>query len=88
MSTKSTESTTPARPSFEVTLVNITDGSVQGHKAGCADLTRGNLRKHAEEPWTLEVTDKAQAWFEYNADFLLATTRSTGPTSRRQRPPA
>lgn len=54
---------------MQVALVNITDGTVQGHKAGCADLKRGKLRKHAEEAWTLDVESKAQAAAEYNADF-------------------
>lgn len=54
----------------QVALVNISDGSVQGHRAGCADLTRGNLRRHASEAWTLRVVDKAHAWLEYNSDFL------------------
>lgn len=53
-----------------VTLVNITDGTVHGHKAGCADLKRGNLRKHAEGKFTLEVESKAVAWETYNADFI------------------
>jgi hypothetical protein len=55
---------------FEIALVNISDGTVQGHKAGCADLTRGNLRKHNNDAWTFEVQDKAEAWFDYNSDFL------------------
>ena len=55
---------------FAVALVNITDGSVQGHKAGCADLKRGNLRQHADDVWTLNVESKAGAWAEYNADFI------------------
>ena len=54
---------------FAVALVNITDGTVQGHKAGCADLSRGKLRKHADEVWNLEVSSKAEAREAYNADF-------------------
>ena len=53
-----------------ISLVNITDGSVQGHKAGCADLSRGKLRRHANEAWTFEVDTKHEAWVEYNIDFL------------------
>jgi hypothetical protein len=56
--------------SHNIALVNITDGTVHGHKAGCADLTRGALRRHADEAWTFEVEDKADAWFNYNSDFL------------------
>lgn len=63
----------PAAPAtFEITLVNMTDGSVQGHKAGCADLTRRRRTKvrQANEPWTFSVTSKHDAWTEYNSDFL------------------
>lgn len=55
---------------FSIALVNISDGTVQGHKAGCADLSRGSLRCHADEAWELEVEDKAEAWFSYSSDFL------------------
>lgn len=55
---------------YEIALVNITDGTVQGHKAGCADLKRGNLRKHAADVWEFPVDDKAEAWLNYNSDFL------------------
>lgn len=51
-----------------IALVNMRDGSVQGHKAGCADLKRG-ARKFADEPWTFDVESKADARFNYNADF-------------------
>lgn len=56
--------------SHSIALVNITDGTVQGHKAGCADLTRGALRKHGSEVWNLEVDSKLEAWENYNEDFL------------------
>ena len=56
--------------SHNIALVNITDGTVHGHKAGCADLKRGTLRKHADQAWEFEVADKADAWFSYNSDFL------------------
>lgn len=65
------EQATPAAK-FDITLVNMTDGSVQGHRAGCADLTRkgrGKVRQ-ANEPWTFSVADKHEAWAEYNSDFL------------------
>ncbi len=61
-------STTTTTPAHTVTLVNMTDGTVSGHKALCADLKR--TRDHASEPWTLEVANKIEAWKEYNADFL------------------
>lgn len=53
-----------------IALVNIADGSVQGHKAGCADLHRGALRKHADDVWEFEVATKHDAWVSYNIDFL------------------
>lgn len=53
---------------YSVALVNMRDGSVQGHKGDCADLKRG--KSYADEPWVLDVEDKAQAWLEYNVDFI------------------
>lgn len=52
-----------------IALVNLNTGEVEGHKAGCADLTRGH-RKHSDEVWEFEVDTKAEAWFSYNSDFL------------------
>jgi hypothetical protein len=49
-----------------VTLVNMTDGSVQGHRTGCSDLSK-KLKKM--ESCELEVASKAMARAEYNADF-------------------
>ena len=51
-----------------ITLVNLKDGLVQGHKAGCADLKA--TTHHADKPWTLEVEDKNAAWLAYNSDFI------------------
>ena len=51
-----------------ITLVTMKDGSVQGHKAGCADLK--TTTHHVGEPWTLEVENKHAAWMAYNSDFL------------------
>lgn len=56
--------------SHSIALVNIYDGTVQGHKAGCADLSRGQLRRHADQAWNLEVEHKHEAWISYNIDFL------------------
>lgn len=56
---------------FQVVLMNMRDGSVQGHAAGCADLTRG-VRKFAEPSQATDVWDvlsKEQAREGYNADF-------------------
>lgn len=57
---------------YQVTLMNMRDGSVQGHRAGCADLKRG-VRKYAEPSQADDVWDvktKADAWMSYNSDFL------------------
>ena len=51
-----------------IALVNMKDGSVQGHEAGCADLKHKS--KQADEPYTLDVTTKHDAWMDYNDDFL------------------
>lgn len=64
MSTKTT--------TFEIVTMNMRDGSVQGHAAGCADLKRG-VRKFAEPDqadYPLPVANKHEAWLEYNADFI------------------
>lgn len=57
---------------YQVVLMNMRDGSVQGHAAGCADLTRGKAKfaepSQSEEVW--DVITKADAWLGYNADFL------------------
>lgn len=57
---------------YQVTLMNMGDGSVQGHAAGCADLKRGKAKyaepTQADEVW--DVVTKADAWLTYNADFL------------------
>jgi hypothetical protein len=54
--------------SYSVTLINKTDGTVDGHKAGCADIKRG--KNHADTPWTFDVGTKRDAFLEYNADFI------------------
>ena len=62
-----------AAAGFEITLRNMTDGSIEGHAAGCADLKRKAKRGHAQpsdEPWTFTVATKHEAWTEYNSDFL------------------
>lgn len=53
----------------QITLINLTDGTVDGHAAGCADIKR-RTRNHADEPWTFAVATKHDAWLEYNTDFL------------------
>ena len=53
---------------YGVGLVNMVDGSVQGHAAGCRDLRHSD--KHADMAWTLEVADKHEAFVAYNSDFI------------------
>lgn len=57
-----------ATKTHTIALVNMKDGSVQGHKAGCADLKHKSMQ--ADEPYTLDVTTKHDAWVDYNSDFL------------------
>jgi len=56
---------------FQVALMNMRDGSVQGHAAGCNDLKRGIAKfaepHQAEDIW--DVLSKQQAREGYNADF-------------------
>lgn len=57
---------------YQVVTMNMRDGSVQGHAHGCADLKRGRA-KFAEPSQAddfMDVTTKADAWLDYNADFL------------------
>lgn len=61
--------TTTTTATHAIALVNMWDGSVQGHKAGCADLKR-KAHLHGDEPWTFEVASKNEAWLNYNSDFL------------------
>lgn len=53
---------------FSVALVTMKNGTVAGHKAGCADLKQ--TRDHDNEVWTFDASSKNDAWLEYNADFL------------------
>jgi hypothetical protein len=56
---------------YLVTLANTNDGTVHGHKAGCADLKRGAAyRNHKDEQFEIEVSTKREAWLDYNADFI------------------
>jgi hypothetical protein len=55
---------------FQVVLMNMKDGSVQGHAAGCADLTRGKNFAGDQDPQDVwDVLSKEQAREGYNADF-------------------
>lgn len=61
---------------YEITLINIADGSVEGHKAGCADIKRG--KNHADLPWSFSVDSKREAYLEYNADFIAESGEEDG----------
>jgi hypothetical protein len=54
--------------SVAIALVNMRDGSVQGHKAGCRDLKQ--TAHHADTPWVFRVDDKFEAFEAYNTDFI------------------
>lgn len=58
--------------SHAIALVNLADGTVAGHKAGCSDLKRGKHgpKQQQDEPWEFEVETKAEAWYAYNSDFI------------------
>lgn len=53
---------------YKVQLVNMTDGSVCGHKAGCSDLKK-LAQRHDVLP-VEEIATKHDAWLDYNSDFL------------------
>lgn len=55
---------------YQVTVMNMTDGSVQVHGAGCADLKRGKNfaeKYQATELW--DCIDREDIREAYNADF-------------------
>lgn len=54
---------------FNITLIGKSDGSVVGHKAGCADIKR-KVHPFDSEPWTFKVANKMEAWANYSADFI------------------
>lgn len=56
--------------SHSITLINMDDGSVAGHKAGCADIKKQANKFYSDDPWTFEVSVKHDAWLEYNMDFI------------------
>ena len=56
---------------FQVVTMNMRDGSVQGHAAGCLDTLRA-VRKFSDPRQANEhttVSSKEEARAEYNADF-------------------
>lgn len=59
---------TTSAPTFKVQLVNMTNGSVTGHKAGCSDLKK-LAQRHDVLP-VEETTSKLRTYLEYNADFI------------------
>lgn len=52
-----------------ITLITMHDGSVAGHKAGCADIAKAKDLGDGE-PWTFSVANKREAFLEYNVDFI------------------
>lgn len=53
---------------YALQLVNMTDGTTAGHKAGCSDL-----KKLAQRHEVLDVehhATKYDAWLDYNYDFI------------------
>jgi hypothetical protein len=59
-----------ATTTHSITLINMSDGSVAGHKAGCADIAKYVRKLFIDDPWTFEVSTKHEAWVNYNCDFL------------------
>jgi hypothetical protein len=53
-----------------VSLINRADGSVDGHRAGCADVARIVKKERTDAPWTFEVASKREAFLDYNDDFI------------------
>ena len=63
---------------FQIQLVNMIDGSVTGHKAGCADLKKLKRQGHyVIDP--MEFSSKREAWEDYNEDFLAEGEDSAWP---------
>lgn len=58
---------------FEIALLNMRDGSVAGHRAGCADVNRAIRSGKADfdaGAWEFSVATKREAFLEYNVDFI------------------
>lgn len=66
----------PAKPAtYKVTIRNLSDGSVEGHAAGCADLKRNVVKRGrrnlaVDHAFTEATTSKRASWLDYNADFI------------------
>lgn len=54
---------------YFIQLVNMKNGSVCGHKAGCSDLKKLATSGHAVLD-VHEVASKAESWYDYSADFI------------------
>lgn len=54
----------------KVTIVNMTDGTVQVHRPGCADIAKKFRAGRAEHKFTEVATSKYETWLDYNEDFL------------------
>lgn len=55
---------------YEIETLNRADGSVDGHRAGCADIARIAKKERIDRSGSWTVTSKLQAWADYNADFI------------------
>ena len=57
---------------FGIVTMNMKDGSVQGHAAGCADLKRGKAKfaEPKQAGCVQHVNSKWEAWEDYNSDFI------------------
>lgn len=65
---------------YNVVIQNMTDGTVQGHIAGCSDIGKRKRGKAnpSDEPWELGVTSKRDAYLEYNSDFIAESGTEEG----------
>jgi hypothetical protein len=54
----------------QVTILNITDGSVEVHRKGCADIAKKVRAGVVDHKWNEAATSKYATWMDYNADFL------------------
>jgi len=70
-----------ATQTFEITLVNRADGTIDGHKPGCRDIARAAKADGIfgdQHPWTFAVASKRDAYLEYNSDFIAETGEEEG----------
>lgn len=61
---------TTTAQTFQIETLNRADGSVDGHRAGCADIARIAKKERLDRSGSWDVSSKKQAWEDYNADFI------------------